>query len=504
MAAAAEADGVGAEIDTSVKMNTTQIADLIESKTPRLNSRKHTAEYAVKQAEAVLAILKERAAATKAASAAKAASASSASSASSLAAAATPAASLPPPPPSEGMLTYKDAGVDIDAGNALVERIKPACKSTRRPGCDADLGGFGGLFDLSAAGYAPVEPSSAAAEASSSSSEASSSSPLSASSTAALSKAAAALPDDVILVGATDGVGTKLKVAQIADEHRFVGIDLVAMCVNDLLVQGAEPLFFLDYFATGKLSVDQTASIVEGIAEGCRRSNCGLMGGETAEMPSMYKDGEYDLGGFSVGAVRRNQLLPRPDEAGMAVAAGDAVLGLPSSGVHSNGFSLVRKLVERAGVSYADPAPWATTPPGQSLGEALLTPTKIYVRALMPLLRGDPTLIKAMAHITGGGLPENIPRVLPDALAVTVDLAAIAPTMPPVFGWLQAQSQLPKEEMTKTFNCGVGMVIVVAADRKDEALSLLAAQGESPMVLGAVVAKAAAEDPSVVLNGELQ
>ena len=373
-------------------------------------------------------------------------------------------------PTESGAITYKDAGVDIDAGNQLVERIKPVCKSTLRPGCDADLGGFGGLFDLAAAGYGASSQSTSG--------------------------------DDVILVGATDGVGTKLKVAQAANVHRFVGIDLVAMCVNDLIVQGAEPLFFLDYFATGKLSVDATAEIVEGIAEGCRQAKCGLIGGETAEMPSMYKDGDYDIGGFSVGALRRNQLLPRSDDPSMCVAPGDVLLGLPSSGVHSNGFSLVRKLVERSGLSYDGPAPFHTAIPGQTLGDALLTPTKIYVRCLMPILRDHPALIKAMAHITGGGLPENIPRVLPKNVAAAVDLSSISP-MPPVFQWLKKTSELPKHEMTKTFNCGVGMVVVCSADAKDNVIDLIHATGEDVFLLGKIIDNAQRQGPQVVLEGEL-
>ena len=374
---------------------------------------------------------------------------------------------------SSGAITYKDAGVDIDAGNRLVERIKPVCKSTLRPGCDADLGGFGGLFDLSAAGYgASPKPENSDDG------------------------------DDVILVGATDGVGTKLKVAQIVNVHQTVGIDLVAMCVNDLLVQGAEPLFFLDYFATGKLSVNETAEIVEGIAEGCRLANCGLIGGETAEMPSMYGEGEYDLGGFSVGALRRRQLLPRTDDPTMSVAAGDIMLGLSSSGLHSNGFSLVRKLVERSGLSYGNAAPFDTSPSAQTLGDALLVPTKIYVRCLMPILRGHPTLIKAMAHITGGGLPENLPRVLPSNLTAVVDVSSMTP-LPPVFKWLHKVSELPKYELMKTLNCGVGMVLICAASMKDRLMELLSAQGETPMLLGKIIESTAQDYPQVVLEGDL-
>ncbi len=272
-------------------------------------------------------------------------------------------------------LTYSDAGVDIDAGNLLVEKIKPAVRSTRRPGADGEIGGFGGLFDLKAAGFT-----------------------------------------DPVLVAANDGVGTKLKIAIDADYHDTVGIDLVAMCVNDLVVQGAEPLFFLDYFATGKLDPDQGAAIVGGIAAGCREAGCALIGGETAEMPGMYSDGDYDLAGFAVGAAERGKLLPSGD-----VAEGDVILGLASSGVHSNGFSLVRKIVSLSGLAWDAPAPFAE---GKTLGEALLTPTRIYVKPLLKAIR-ETGAIKALAHITGGGFPENIPRVLPKHLAAEIDLAAV-------------------------------------------------------------------------------
>ena len=310
-------------------------------------------------------------------------------------------------------LTYGDAGVDIDAGNAHGrERSSRWSAPTRRPGADGEIGGFGGLFDLKAAGFS-----------------------------------------DPVLVAANDGVGTKLKVAIEAGMHDTVGIDLVAMCVNDLVVQGAEPLFFLDYFATGRLDPEQGATIVAGIAEGCRQAGCALIGGETAEMPGMYAGGDYDLAGFAVGAAERGELLPSAD-----VVEGDVVLGLASSGVHSNGFSLVRRIVERSGLAWrrARRRPAA----GRSLAEALLAPTRIYVRPLLAAIR-ETGAIKALAHITGGGFPENIPRVLPEGVAVEIDLSRIA--VPPVFGWLARTGGVETGEMLRTFNCGVGMVVVVAA-----------------------------------------
>jgi phosphoribosylformylglycinamidine cyclo-ligase len=312
-------------------------------------------------------------------------------------------------------LTYSDAGVDIDAGNLLVEKIKPAVRSTRRPGADTEIGGFGGLFDLKAAGF--VDP---------------------------------------VLVAANDGVGTKLKIAIDADYHDTVGIDLVAMCVNDLVVQGAEPLFFLDYFATGKLDPDQGAAIVEGIAAGCRDAGCALIGGETAEMPGMYSSGDYDLAGFAVGAAERGQLLPSGD-----IGEGDIILGLASSGVHSNGFSLVRKIVGISGLAWDAPAPFAE---GKTLGEALLTPTRIYVKQLLKAIR-ETGAIKALAHITGGGFPENIPRVLPKHLAAEIDLAALS--SPPSSRWLSSTGGVEANEMLRTFNCGIGMIAVVSAENAD-------------------------------------
>lgn len=334
-------------------------------------------------------------------------------------------------------LTYSDAGVDIDAGNLMVEKIKPAVRSTRRPGADGEIGGFGGLFDLKAAGF-----------------------------------------KDPVLVAANDGVGTKLKIAIDADRHDTVGIDLVAMCVNDLVVQGAEPLFFLDYFATGKLDPEQGAAIVEGIAEGCRQAGCALIGGETAEMPGMYSHGDYDLAGFAVGAAERGQLLPAGD-----IGEGDVILGLASSGVHSNGYSLVRKIVTLSGLAWDAPAPFDSA---KSLGEALLAPTKIYVKPLLKAIR-ETGAIKALAHITGGGFPENIPRVLPKHLAAEIDLDAVK--APAVFSWLARAGGVEAKEMLRTFNCGVGMIAVVPADKADAVSAALVAEGENVFRLGRMVAR---------------
>ena len=344
-------------------------------------------------------------------------------------------------------LTYRDAGVDIDAGEALVEAIKPLAKSTARSGGAAGLGGFGALFDPKAAGF-----------------------------------------KDPILVATTDGVGTKLKVAIEAGKHDTVGIDLVAMCVNDLVVQGAEPLFFLDYFATGKLDVAAGTAIVAGIAEGCRQAGCALVGGETAEMPGMYSKGDYDLAGFSVGAAERGQLLPRED-----VVEGDVLLGLASSGVHSNGYSLVRRIVERGGLSYDQPAPFA---PGRRLGEALLDPTRIYVKSCLAAVRAG--TIKALAHITGGGLIENVPRVLPEGVVAEIDGSAW--TLPPVFAWLAREGGVVAHEMARTFNCGIGMVVVCAADKAAEAERILAAHGETVLRIGRIRRRVGDEAQSQVLN----
>jgi len=334
-------------------------------------------------------------------------------------------------------LSYKQAGVDIDAGNALVEAIKPAVRSTRRPGADAEIGGFGGLFDLKAAGF--VDP---------------------------------------VLVAANDGVGTKLKIAIDTGSHSTIGIDLVAMCVNDIIVQGAEPLFFLDYFATGRLDVATGTAIVEGIAEGCRIAGCALIGGETAEMPGMYHDNDYDLAGFAVGAAERGTLLPRAD-----LGAGDVLVAIASSGVHSNGFSLVRKIVEISGIDWYLPAPFDK---GKSLSEALLTPTRIYVKPLLSALKAG-IGIKALAHITGGGFIDNIPRVLPDTLAAHIDLAAVS--VPPVFGWLARVGGMAEREMLRTFNCGVGMLAVVEATEADALVAHLNAAGESAVIVGNLTAR---------------
>jgi phosphoribosylformylglycinamidine cyclo-ligase len=346
-------------------------------------------------------------------------------------------------------LTYRDAGVDIDAGEALVEAIKPLAKSTARSGATAGLGGFGALFDPRAAGF-----------------------------------------KDPILVATTDGVGTKLKVAILAGKHDTVGIDLVAMCVNDLVVQGAEPLFFLDYFATGKLDVAAGKAIVAGIAEGCRDAGCALVGGETAEMPGMYAHGDYDLAGFSVGAAERGTLLPRED-----VVAGDVLLGLASSGVHSNGYSLVRRVVERSGLDYSAAAPFA---PALTLGEALLAPTRIYVRSCLAAVRAG--TLKALAHITGGGLIENVPRVLPDGVVAEID--ATTWTLPPVFGWLAREGGVVPQEMARTFNCGIGMVLVAAAADADEAIRILESHGETVFRIGRIRARAGDEPQSQVAGFE--
>jgi formyltetrahydrofolate-dependent phosphoribosylglycinamide formyltransferase len=332
-------------------------------------------------------------------------------------------------------VSYADAGVDIDAGDALVEKIKPYCKATRRPGCDAELGGFGGLFDLKAAGFDAAS---------------------------------------TVLIGATDGVGTKLKIAQAMKQHTTIGIDLVAMCVNDLIVAGGEPLFFLDYFATGHLEVDEAAEVVKGIAAGCQDANCGLIGGETAEMPSMYAPGDYDLAGFAVGAVDRARILPQ------GVQVGDVLLGIESSGIHSNGYSLVRKLVEKEGLAYSSPCPWA---PAQTFGDALLIPTKIYVKACLPLIKAG--LVKAMAHITGGGLLDNLPRSLPSGLSAEI---GAFPPFPPVFRWLQNASGLDDPAMLRTFNCGIGMVLIVEGSNVPMVKEMLANVGEACYPLGTVVA----------------
>ena len=340
-------------------------------------------------------------------------------------------------------LTYADAGVDIDAGNALVEQIKPAAKRTARPGVMAGLGGFGALFDLKAAGFA-----------------------------------------DPVLVAATDGVGTKLRIAIDTGVVDTIGIDLVAMCVNDLVCQGAEPLFFLDYFATGRLETDHAVRIIQGIATGCEQSGCALIGGETAEMPGMYQAGDFDLAGFAVGAMERGSALPAD------VAEGDVLLGLASDGVHSNGYSLVRKLVEVSGLNWADDCPFATG----TLGAALLAPTRLYVKPALSAI--DLGGVNALAHITGGGLTENIPRVLPDGMGVQIDLDSW--DLPPVFQWLAATGGMQSSELLKTFNCGIGMVLAVSADRADALSRQLTAEGEKVSVLGCLTAGS-----SVVYKGSL-
>ncbi len=332
-------------------------------------------------------------------------------------------------------LTYAQAGVDIDAGNALVEAIKPLARSTRRPGSEAGLGGFGALFDLKAAGY-----------------------------------------DDPLLVSTTDGVGTKLKIAIETGRHDGVGIDLVAMCVNDLLAQGAEPLLFLDYFATGKLDVEVARRVVAGIAEGCRQAGAALAGGETAEMPGMYGEGDYDLAGFAVGAVDRNGVLPKTD----GQRAGDLLIGLASSGPHSNGYSMVRKVVERSGLRWDDAAPFAQG----ALGEALLTPTRIYVRSALPEIKAG--RVKGAAHVTGGGLIENPPRAVAPGLKPRLDWGAWP--LPPVFAWLQEIGGVADHELRRTFNCGVGFVLIASPEDAPEVLSGLLAGGEDAFVCGDLAA----------------
>jgi phosphoribosylformylglycinamidine cyclo-ligase len=329
--------------------------------------------------------------------------------------------------------SYEDAGVSIAAGNALVKRIAPLVKATQRPGADAEIGGFGAFFDPRAAGFS-----------------------------------------DPLLVAATDGVGTKLKLAIDTGRHDTVGIDLVAMCVNDLIVQGAEPLFFLDYFATGKLQTGVAEAVVAGIADGCRIAGCALVGGETAEMPGMYGAGDYDLAGFAVGAVERGRQLT-----GAGVSPGDVVIGLAASGFHSNGYSLVRRIVADKGHDLAAPAPFDAS---QTLGAALLTPTRIYVKALLPEIRAG--RIKALAHITGGGLLENVPRVLPAGAHARIDAGAWR--LPAAFGWLQREGRIAAPEMARTFNTGIGMVAVVAAGDVDACMAALAAAGETVHVIGAI------------------
>ncbi len=329
---------------------------------------------------------------------------------------------------------YKKAGVDIDAGEALIRRIAPAATSTARAGADGALGGFGGLFDLKAAGFA-----------------------------------------DPILVAGADGVGTKLIVAQEAGRLTGLGVDLVAMCANDVLAQGAAPLFFLDYFATGALDVDDAAAVIEGVADGCRQAGCALIGGETAEMPGLYRPGEFDVAGFCVGAAERGRLLPRE------AAPGDALIAIASSGPHANGFSLIRKVTADAGLRYHDAAPFSD---GQTLADALLSPTRIYVKSVLPLIADE--RVRAFAHITGGGLTDNVPRALSKALRPRFDAAALAP--PPLFGWLQEAGGLSDADLRRTFNCGVGGVVVARAEAIDDIIGQLTQSGETAWPIGDVVA----------------
>jgi phosphoribosylformylglycinamidine cyclo-ligase len=331
-------------------------------------------------------------------------------------------------------LTYAGAGVDIDAGNRMVDLIKPLVRATARAGADAEIGGFGGLFDLKRAGF-----------------------------------------KDPVLVAATDGVGTKVKIAIESGRHSTIGIDLVAMSVNDLVVQGAEPLFFLDYFACGKLDPKVGAEVVEGVAAGCKEAGCALIGGETAEMPGLYDGEDYDLAGFAVGAAERDALLPRLD-----VALGDLLIGISSSGVHSNGYSLVRQVVDRTGLTWGAPAPFAA---GQTLGEAVLTPTRIYVKACLAAIR-QTNAVKALCHITGGGFPDNIPRVLPDGMGARIDLTKIP--VRPVFKWLAREGGIAQNEMLRTFNCGTGMIAVVAPSDADKVITTLTQAGESAIRIGEV------------------
>jgi phosphoribosylformylglycinamidine cyclo-ligase len=347
-------------------------------------------------------------------------------------------------------LTYKDAGVDIDAGEELVARIAPAARATRRSGADADLGGFGGLFDLKAAGF-----------------------------------------KDPVLVAATDGVGTKLKIAIDTGLFDGIGQDLVAMCVNDIVVQGAEPLFFLDYYASAKLDVDAAARVIQGIARACKESGCALIGGETAEMPGLYAKGDFDLAGFSVGAVERGHVLPRTAE----MVPGDVLIGVASSGVHSNGYSLVRKVVEKSGLSWDAEAPFA---PGTKLGEALLTPTRLYVKSALEALHAG--RVKGFAHITGGGITENLPRALPEGMDADVDLDSWTPA--PVFGWMAKSAGIAAPEMLRTFNCGIGMVAIVSEKSSGRVIEAFQQYGDKAMRLGHLVPGSG--EAKVVYRGTLK
>jgi len=346
-------------------------------------------------------------------------------------------------------LTYKDAGVDIDRGDALVDRIAPFARATRRPGADAALGGFGGLFDLKAAGFT-----------------------------------------DPVLVASTDGVGTKLRIA--IETRRFAGLgqDLVAMCVNDIVVQGAEPLFFLDYYASGKLNVDDAAIVVEGIAKACAASGCALIGGETAEMPGLYAKDDFDLAGFSVGAVERPDILPKTER----MRAGDIVIGVASSGVHSNGYSLVRRVVADSGLSYDAPAPFAKD---KSLGEALLTPTELYVKSALAAISAGG--VHGLAHITGGGITDNLPRALPEGMDAEIDPTTWSPK--PVFGWLAKSAGIEEREMLRTFNCGLGLIAIVSPDKANEAIAAFQRHDQDAAVIGTLI-KGDGE-PKVVYRGKL-
>ena len=346
-------------------------------------------------------------------------------------------------------LTYAQAGVDIDAGNRMVELIKPLVRSTARPGADAEIGGFGGLFDLKALRF-----------------------------------------KDPVLVAANDGVGTKVKIAIETGRHDTIGIDLVAMSVNDLVVQGAEPLFFLDYYACGKLEAEAGAAVVAGIADGCKQAGCALIGGETAEMPGLYQGNDYDLAGFAVGAVERGEILPRKD-----IADGDVIIGLASSGVHSNGFSLVRKIVAKTGLAWNAPAPFA---PKQTLGEAILTPTRIYVKSCLAAIHATKA-VKGLAHLTGGGFPDNIPRVLPKVLGARIDLKRV-PALP-VFKWLAREGGIAEDEMLRTFNCGIGMIAIAAPQDAAAVTKAFNDAGEKAMAIGKVVR--ASGDARVTYDGKL-
>ncbi|AGA65065.1 Phosphoribosylformylglycinamidine cyclo-ligase [Liberibacter crescens BT-1] len=347
-------------------------------------------------------------------------------------------------------LTYQNSGVNISASNLMLEKIKPFIKSTQRSGANGEIGGFGALFDIKATGFS-----------------------------------------DPVLVASSDGIGTKLKIATAMNMNSTVGIDLVAMCVNDIITHGAEPLFFLDYFATGKLDPDQGASIIKGITIGCFQAGCALIGGETAEMPGLYNNNDYDLAGFAVGAVERNQILPSHD-----IHENDVILGLASSGLHSNGFSLVRNIINLSQVSLKDPSPFS---PHQSLGEALLTPTRIYVKSLLAAIKKT-NKIKALAHITGGGFTENIPRILPSHLTAEINLNSIKPQK--IFSWLKKKGNILNSEMLRTFNCGIGMAVIVGQDNATRITKILESEGESVVHLGQVIPRKT-EMPEILYINEL-